>query len=1192
MATYNTAFGSLPGYNELLGTTNTTGGGQQQTYGQTTQTSTTRPPYQAAQTFAQMQRQGVARPAPPSAPQAQPFAQYGGSQQAQQMRQRLQSQLEQFGQTPSRFDTQAFQQIRGAQAANIRSEFDEQRRQLDEELARRGLSASNIAASGLGRLGGAQARALADIDAQLLQRAAETQAQDRAQLLSASQGLAELASAQDLAQFEANRVAQAATFENQLRAAQFGQQQFEQAGQEAFQGAQAEEAARQAERQFGLQATGQAAGLSMDLQRLLGQQEIERAGLTGQLGGMQTLAGRQFAEQQRQFDIQQALQAQLGLGGLGVQQAQLGLEQQRLAQQGQQFLAQLDEQQKARLQQGGFTTTELAIKRQQVDNELALQNRQLSETERNNLAIRGLQRDQFESEKDFRSQQLGLNRDELEQRANQIKEDQRLRGVEIDDQRAYRDAEIDLRTTQISNEYNIAGRQIDEQEARRLAEQDINDADNTAQMERLKAQITSQEKVAGADRAVQQTQLTYQNAARLSEQSGIQHTVGADGQVVPLLDAQGNFVRTSAETQAAEARKLQSEELTLRRQLGLMEATGQGLTVDAEGRLVPATGTGAQTLQARQLAYQNAARLSEQSGVQYTVKADGTVDVLRDAQGNPVRTSAFTQAEEARKQQQEQFTISQFGVSAPTAGQQTLAALQQRLQEAGITGKFGGELTQEALQNAYARAAQLTQATGQQYTVDPRTGAITAGGSTLEARLREAGITGTFGGALTQEALQNAYARAAQLSQITGQQYTVDPKDGKIVAATGEAGRTFAAQLQAAGITGQFGGELTQEALQNAYQRAAQLSQITGVQYDVDPKSGAITPKAGATAGTQAETLAAQLQKAGLTGTLGGQSTLERLQQNLQNAQIMSQITGRQFTVNEKGELVTTSTADTEARRQFDLEQQLRRQLGLTEASGYIYELGQGGLARTSEQTVQGQIARSQVLLSLANSLGNLTPEQIAQLLGKASPTSTPGGGGTPTTPPNTNDDGRLGAGQTELLQTLTAPDNPREGWLYNIGGTLVRYKSGKYYKMDGSIFTPGSTPTTPPNTPTTPPNTPTTPPNTPTTPPNTPTTPPTTPTTQNPTSTTPLTDSERQVVTSSLLGALFDGRYKYEPSLGGWVVYKGNNWYKYGATPPTQNITWNGQNMNVYPGYSTYYNGEILTWDGRTWITSSTTFS
>ena len=371
MATFNTAFGSLPGTSEMMGTTNTTGGGQQTTQNQTQQTTASQTG-SPQQTFAQLQKQGMARPAP-AAPQAQAFQQYGGSQQGQQMRQQLQQQLQQFNQAPSRFDTQAFQQIRGAQAANIQSDFAEQQRQLNEDLARRGLSASNIAGSGLARLGGAQSRALADLDSQLLQRAAETQAQDRAQLLQAGQGFAELAGSQDLSQFEANRVAQAATFENDLRAAQFGQQQYEQGTQQALQAAQAE----QGSQQFG-----------SDLTLRLGE-------LTGQVGGTQTLGGAQQAEQQRQFNIQQALQQQLGTGNLS-------LEQQRLAQQGSQFSQQiqqaasqfglsLNEQQAARLQQYGISTQELGLETQRVQNQASQFGQQLSSQSAQNTAQNNLE---------------------------------------------------------------------------------------------------------------------------------------------------------------------------------------------------------------------------------------------------------------------------------------------------------------------------------------------------------------------------------------------------------------------------------------------------------------------------------------------------------------------------------------------------------------------------------------------------------------------------------------------------------------------------------------------------------------------------------------------------------------------------------------------------------------------------------
>ena len=377
MATFNTAFGSLPGTNEMLGTTNTTGGGQQNTYNpqrqfRSQQTSYGQAGGQPQQTFAQLQKQGMARPAP-AAPQAQPVQQFGGSQQAQQMRQNLQQQLQQFSAAPSRFDTKAFQQIRGAQAANLQSDFTEQQRQLNEDLARRGLSASSIAGSGLARLGGAQSRALADLDAQLLQRAAETQAQDRAQLLQSGQGLAELAGSQDLSQFEANRVAQAAEFENQLRAAQFGQQQYEQGTQQALQAAQAEQAGLQFGDELGLR---------------LGE-------LTGQVGGAQTLAAGQQAEQRRQFDIQQALQQQLGVGNLALEQARLSQQgsqfQQQLSQEATQFGLSLNEQQIARNQQLGISNQELALERDRIVNQNLQAGQQLSAQVAQNQAQNNLE---------------------------------------------------------------------------------------------------------------------------------------------------------------------------------------------------------------------------------------------------------------------------------------------------------------------------------------------------------------------------------------------------------------------------------------------------------------------------------------------------------------------------------------------------------------------------------------------------------------------------------------------------------------------------------------------------------------------------------------------------------------------------------------------------------------------------------
>jgi len=743
MATFNTAFGSLPGYREMLGLSNTTGGGlqQQEVYGQRAQRQRTAPQMDAqgqqqpapSKTFAQMQREGMARPAPPGGVggakplEAKTLTTYGGSQQATTMRNALADQLKSFGETPSRFDTEAFKKIREAQAANLKSDFENQQRQLNEDLARRGLSASNIAGSGLARLGGAQSRALADLDAQLLQRAAETQAQDRAQLLQSGQGFAELAGSQDLATNEAIRQAEMGNFENALRLEQFRQQQYQASGDEAFRAAQAEEAAQQAARQFDLAATGQTGQLSLDLQRLLGQQDIDVAQLTGTLGtgatAPQTLQARQVASQERQ--------------------------------------------------------------------------------------------------------------------------------------------------------------------------------------------------------------LAFQNAQRLSEQSGIQYTVDATGNVVPLRDAAGNPVRTSEETRAAEAL---------------------------------------------------------------------------------------------------------------------------RLQEAGVFGSAG----------------------------------------------------------------------------------------------TGTAQR------------------LTQEALQNAYARSAQLSQITGQQYDVNPQTGAITLRTG-TGGAPVGTLAADLQRAELTGTLGGSATLSRLQQNLQNAQIMSQITGRQYTVDSNGALVVggSGAGITEAARQFDAEQRVRASLGLTESSGFVYNPFTGQLEMQGSkpmETVQGQIGRSQTLLALAQALGNLTPEQIANLFGKGGSTSTtttttPPVGSDPTTPRDGASRGNPPSGGANLPVGQVFTDRWGFVWVKSATGWTLRSSPADNDGRGNSLNPTDTGNTTNINNP-------------------------------------PPSGSTEPLVPSWAippLGAQFEGQYAVNPNLGGsgYMVYRGGQW-RIASTPPnlvSAPSPAGGNINNLYPGYTIFSNNQRLVWNGASWI-------
>lgn len=550
MATYNTAFGSLPGYNEMLGTTNTTGGGQQNVYGQRAQYQRREQTTPSPQTtFAQLQKQGMARPAPPSAPTAQPMAQYGGSQQAQQMRQQLQQQLQQYSATPSRFDTEAFKQIRGAQSANLNAEYQAQQKQLNEEMARRGIFSSSIAGGRMGDLAGQQARALATLDSELLQKAADTQAQDRGQLLQAGQGLAELAGSQDLAQFEANRVAQAAEFENQLRSAQFGQQQYEQYGQEALQAAQAEESAQQAARQFDLAATGQSANLALDLQRLLGEQDINRAQLTGTIDGQQTLAGRQFTEQARQFDIQQALAQQLGLGNLSV-------EQQRLAMQGTQFQQQMTVQQQD-------AAAERALREK-------LQTGELSSQERQQLT------------------EIAARR---ELQTQQITEEARQFGLQLNEQTAARlyqggftAQQLAQEAMRITNQASQFGEQLTADKAQSLAV-------NALEQKRI------DEAVAARNEQARQFNLeqSLRQALGLTEASGYLYS--------PLTTGTGVGATQGGSTLAREAeasrQSLGTLDLNLRRQLGISELAGK--IYDTSGQFA----TGTETVGSRSAAAQD-----------------------------------------------------------------------------------------------------------------------------------------------------------------------------------------------------------------------------------------------------------------------------------------------------------------------------------------------------------------------------------------------------------------------------------------------------------------------------------------------------------------------------------------------------------------------------------------------------------
>jgi hypothetical protein len=926
MAAYNTAFGSLPGYNEMLGKSNTTGGGvQQQTPGAQRPRRMRQPgqeqggyqteQIQPRQTFAQMQQQGQARPAPPMGGQpmgGQPmgnqpmggFGQggFGRTPQAQDLQGQLQRSLSQGLSQPSAYNTDTFNQLRASQAANLQAEYTGQQQALDEELAARGLYASSIGGGRMGDLAGQQARAMSSLDAQLLQQFATTQAADR---------------------LAAQRAAQEYATQQQTTALKAGELTGTFGGQDTL-------AAREMANQKALQEaalTGVYGGTkTLAAEQQANAQRLAEAGLTGQYGGQQTLAGRQQAEEQRQFNVQQALASQLGLGNLGVAQQEVGIKQQALSQQ--EADAAAERSLRERLQTGQITA-EKAQQERSIEAQKKLQTEQLS-----------LERDKLNADKDFRADQLGLNRDELDVRANQIKEDQRLKGVEIDNEQAYRNAEIDARTTQIENEYKRSGEQIDVDSARIQAQKDISKADNDAQMARLVKQTGSQEKIAGNQLDVEKLRNAYQQAAALSEQSGYQYQVDPAGNVVQVKDAQGKLVQTSAVSQANLARSSQEN---------ISKADNEAQMA----RLVSQTGS-QEKIAGNQLdveklrnAYQQAAALSEQSGVQYEVDASGRVVQVRGANGTPMQTSAVSQANAARSSQENMANLDrqlrqQLGMTEATGDVYMTDANNNVVRATGAQAGTTVQAKQYELQKQqqlYQQAEMMSQMSGSQYTVADgrivRTNDLTVAEQQRAEANRQAlaGLTGIISGTQTlqskqynlqagqaagtvynpitglnertvesrsAEAQQNLANLDRQLRQqlgmmeATGNVYTTD-QYGNVFRATGsQAGTTIAAQ-QLQQNQNQFTSSQSQQAEQfkrsQAQNMAQFLSEQTGQQYGVGPDGGVVPLNTGQDSLNK--------QRVGIERTSAeAASQLANSQMFMQLAQILSSLTQGTNTAN------------------------------------------------------------------------------------------------------------------------------------------------------------------------------------------------------------------------------------------------------------------------------------------------------
>lgn len=604
------------------------------------------------QTFSQMQQAGQARPAPAPPPPVQPVQQYGGSQQAMQARSQMLQNVQQQLNQPTRFDTDAFMKIRQAQAAQLQQDYGGQQQQLNEEMARRGLSASSIGAGRFGDLAGQQARALSSLDAQLLQQAAQTQGQDRLAALQAGGAFADLAGSQDLAQFEANRVGQATQFEQGLRGAQFGEDQ----------------------RQFDIESRlREQLGLgNLGLQ----QDELTFRDRELQVRSADTAAERTLrdAMQTRELTAQETQQLAEITARKNLQTAELGDAQVERTLREKMQTSALTAQEKQQL-------TEITARKDLQTNELAEQQadrqlrEQLSMVELTGQgAVTGAD-NVTRTVSTLAAQRLGQEGTALAlEQAQQLSQQtgnvytldkngvvtpMSVSGKPVPTESALaRVSQDEMRRAELTGKIRIDGvsvdtlaaRELNQKQLDELRDQALRQSQVTGTMYQVNASgqvvpsdpriLTEQSRAQQAQEIQQSRALASQQAEALSQQTGLAYKINDSGKVVPDTDPSNQQRTTIAARQLAQQRDLQLAELR-----GTVEVQGpNGTTIS-----VPTVAAQQMQQGAFRNALAQAESQSQSTGLAYTVDAQGRVVVQKDAAGNPITTVAARQLAQQRE---------------------------------------------------------------------------------------------------------------------------------------------------------------------------------------------------------------------------------------------------------------------------------------------------------------------------------------------------------------------------------------------------------------------------------------------------------------------------------------------------------------------------------------------------------------
>lgn len=397
MATFSTAFGSLSNEMEeqvAPPTLPTTQQLQAQFSGQQTQQTQQAAPQQ---TFASLQQQGMARPAPPPMPGA-----------SQGFLDQLRQQIATMQQAPSVYGSPQIAQMRAAQTANLAAEFSAQRQMLGEEMARRGLADSSIAAGRYGDVQGQQARALASMEAELTSRAAEAQQQRENALGNLLLGAAGEARQAETSALDLDLRTRALMQEAALEGRRMDQ------GDARLLAEREMEANRlsQNESQFqrSLSSDERRFAQEIDLRR---QQFLSESGFTDREIRLKEIA---FDQQKLEFDIQQKQRVYEFEQQLNLDRQRLSLSAQDMAMRRETFYAGLAQDQNQFMQNLAFRQQELSSAEKRFLDGLSQDEKQFS-------ADMDLKRDIFESNKATQDQQLLI--DMIEKIAPYLPEEQK-----------------------------------------------------------------------------------------------------------------------------------------------------------------------------------------------------------------------------------------------------------------------------------------------------------------------------------------------------------------------------------------------------------------------------------------------------------------------------------------------------------------------------------------------------------------------------------------------------------------------------------------------------------------------------------------------------------------------------------------------------------------------------------------------